>query len=794
MFKNYITISIRHLLKYKTYSFINIFGFSIALVPVILTYLYVMYEFSYDKYNSNFDQIYRVVTEYKDYGKTGQSGIVPNPLAKAMQSELPEIEYAGRMRASSAKISYNDENNHEQYIMNADPEILKIFSFKFLSGNPGTALDDPHSILFSGSMAEKYFGKENPLGKTIFLNDIYPLTVKGIFQDIPKNSHFSANFIIPVSLFYGSSSTSNIFGQQINSNAWGFSVFFTYIQLRKGTDLDELTKKIPAFLEKNSTNTYFNHSIMHFQPLKDIHLKSNMNTEQKKNGNMVTIYLYISIAFIILIIACINYINLSTARSTQRTKEIGIRKIIGAGKSQLIRQIFTETFIITFFSFIISLLLVELILPYFNSFVERDIQFNFFKNYDLFLGTFCLILMVSILSGLYPAITLSSKRPFSFMSGQNTISTNSRFRNILVALQFMLTIALVFISISIEKQLNFISEKDLGFCKNNIIYIEMHNRSDANLGYIKNELLKNRNIISVSSSSGLPVFSGSGTEFTSPEMPDIPKFQVEYNNIDYDFVDLYDMKIIQGRNFLKEYPADGQNSIIINESLAEKLGWKNPIGKTILHHTNRTVIGVVKDFNNHSLYKQVSPLYLLLNDSPDCFLSVKMRPDNMKETIGFLKNKIEIFQPKYGFKYGFISDDINAEYGSEYKLQNIFRVFSVFTILIACLGLFGLISFTTEVRKKEIGIRKVLGASPLQICRLLLRVIINMIIISSILAFPIAFYVIQKWLSSFAYKTEITILAFLGAAMAVYIIAVAAMILQILRASLQNPVNSLKYE
>jgi putative ABC transport system permease protein len=798
MLKNYFQIAFRYLTKYKVYSFINIFGFSIALVPVILTFLYIAYEFSYDKYNTNFDRIYRVVVEEKYYDRIEQSPIVPNPLAAAMKAEFPEIEHAVRIRNFSESFSFNGKNYLEENVIFADPGIFEVFSIDMIEGNTNTVLSDPYSIVLSESMAKKYFENKNPVGKTIHCGHEGDLIVKGVFKDIPKNSHFIIDFLIPAALLNDQKS---ITGISNDPTAWGFGMFYTYFLLKKNANPDELLSKFPAFLRKYSNNDYFNSSKIFFQPLKDIHLHSHLKTEFRENGDIMTIYLYLSVALIILIIAIINYVNLATARSSQRSKEIGVRKIIGAERIQLIRQLLGETVLITFCSFCITIILVELILPSFNTFVERDIHFNIFKNFDLFLAIVGFTVIVGICSGIYPALMLSSTQPISFFSHSPNVSRNPRFRSILVMIQFVLSIGLIFSSLVVRKQMNYISEKDLGYNKNNIVIIDIKNRkSKTSIESLKNELSQYPNIVSVSSSVNLPSETACGGGINWPGKPDNIRFEINYNTVDYNFIDLYEMKIIEGRKFSKEFPSDEYDAALISETAARDIGWVSPIGKIITYTSpygtsNRKVIGVVKDFHMHSLFKKITPFYLVIDPKYcDYYLAIKIKPGNFQGTINYLKSKMEIFQPEFPFEYKFFSDIISESYRTENKLQTIFSTFSIFTIFIACLGLFGLISFTTEVRKKEIGIRKVLGATSRQISELLLKETMKLVILSSFLATPIAYFTMNKWLSNFAYRTEINIGMFLLAALIVYLIAIFAMILQVFKASVQNPVDIIKYE
>ncbi|HKI79147.1 MAG TPA: FtsX-like permease family protein, partial [Ignavibacteriaceae bacterium] len=540
----------------------------------------------------------------------------------------------------------------------------------------------------------------------------------------------------------------------------------------------------------------------YIQPLSDIHLYSHLQTELKKNGNIATIYLYSGVALIILLIACINYINLSTTRLFQRKKEIGIRKVIGAQKQQLIRQFMVESVIITFCAFIITMIITEILLPYFSNFVDRNIEFNLFSNFSFFLFLFLVVVIIGVFSGLFPAITFSSYRPASFFGGQNIIIKKSRLRNILVVVQFVFSAVFIFCSIILSEQLNYVLNKDLGYERNNIITIGLSNRvSNDKIDALKNQLLQDPGIVSVSASDGLPnEVSGSGP-LKLPDQPDNANFYISYNVIDYNFINLYGLKIIKGRGFSEKFPSDENGAIILNEKAVHDLGWENPIGKSIIHlspygKSVRRVIGVVKDFNMSSLYDKVSPCYLVIDHNMPVYnISIKIKSNTLlPTTFAQLKKQMNILQPGVPFEYEYFNDLVNAEYKSEFNLQKIFLMFSFFTIFIACLGLLGLISFITELRTKEIGIRKTLGASSFQIVRLLLVDIILPIIISGILAFPISYYLMNKWLSEFAYRTEINYGYLIMAVFIICTISIFTMLTKTLKAANRNPVDVLNCE
>lgn len=801
MINNNFRVAIRYLAKHKIYSFINIFGFSIALVPVILTILYVNYEFSYDKFNKNYGRIYRVAYEDSFQNNIAQSAATPSPLAAAMKNEFPEIEEVVRIQRGQDIIYRDEEKFEEKNIYYADPEILKVFSFEMIKGNSATALSDPFSVIISKSMTEKYFGNNNPLGKTLKTKSAQELTVRGVYKDFPKNSHIYPEFIIPISKILGINSEMSRIS---SAGSWGMRRLYTYFMLKENNSYEQILKRFPEFYKKSSG--FDSSPKFIFQNLSDIHLHADpqpnpfLDRPFLKNNNVDKIYLYITVAFIILLIAVINYVNLSSARSSLRIKEIGVRKIIGADKIQLTKQLLGETVIVTFCSFVISLILADLILPYYNQFIERDIQFSMFFNPVVIASMSAFFIIVSLLSGLYYAFILSSISPLSLFRGASIIKNKSRFRNFLVVTQFILAIILIFVSLSVRSQLDFSNSADLGYVKDNIIIINLNGQtSQNNVDAIKNEISQNPNIISVTSSSAMPNKFSIGGPADWPGKPSDVNFYIDANTVDYDFIDFYGMKIVKGRKFSKDFPSDENEFVILNETAVKAFGFSDPIGKIITHSTpwgksSRKVIGVAKDFHG-SMFNEINPYYLTIDTLfPYHTLSIKIRPNTERETIAYLQTKMKKFQPAYPFKYDFFDDILRSSYLAEYRLQSLFSVLAVFAIIIACLGLVGLVSFATEVRKKEIGIRKVVGANVRSIVIMFSKDFIKWILASNIIALPVAYYLMNRWLQNFAYKTPIEFWIFILPGFIAFAFAMLSVSFQSIRAAKANPVESLKYE
>ncbi|MCU7493675.1 MAG: FtsX-like permease family protein [Ignavibacteria bacterium] len=798
MLRNYIIITLRNLKRYKVYSIINILGFSIALVPVVLALLYVAYEFSCDRYNENFHRIYRVVDDGEDFfGRKIIDPILPNPLARALKDEFPEIERSARMRVTKGRITLNEKDFEVDNILIADPDFLKIFTFNFIQGNPAEVLKDPNSVCLSESTARKYFGNENPVGMKLLYSYQYDLTVRGIYKDMPANSHFTADMIIPISENTGNYGMAMMAGVTNPNQAWGMSMYRVYFLLKENASIAEVDKKYQSFLQRHQIIGSFHHPKYFSQPLCDIHLKSDIYSKTGKRS-IDQIYLYLTMALILLVIASINYVNLTSARFSQRVREISIRKIIGAERIQLLRQLLTETFILSLVSLGITIILVLLVLPYFNAFVDRDIHLNL----NMIAGLLGLVVIISILAGLYPSSLASSVSPLAFFRGKGISLKKTRFRNILIIAQFVFTVILIYCSFTVKNQINYMADKDPGYRKENIVAVTLRvNYNTAKLAALKNEISKSYGVLSVSAANCLPNLVIRACKTSLPGEPEEKKHVLWYGSVDNDFIDLYEMKIVKGRKFI---PSDERDNVIVNETAARSFGWKDPVGKKILvpakgGNIAKYVVGVVKDFHFQQACNIIEPLFFNIDSTErKSRLSIKIRDNNVPETLRHIQLVMKTFQPAYAFDFSFLEDELDKSIGSYYKtefrLLYIFSVFSVFTLLISCLGLYGLVSFTTEVRSREVGIRKVLGASVLQVCALFIKEILRLILISAILSAPVAFFIMDKWLSDFPYRIGVNPWTFAVSTGTVMAVAVLSLAFQVLRSAMRNPVNSLKYE
>ncbi len=790
MIKSYIKSAVRNIKRNKGYSIINISGLAAGLAAFILISLYVQYEFSYDRYHKNADRIYRVIQHQpgKNYMNSDYFGWTQGPLAPTLMEEYPDVEAAARLNYFS-KVLLSRENRSflEDNIFFADPEIFKIFSFDLSKGNPETALNNKNSIVITKKMAEKYFGNEEPLGKTIRYSNRIDLTVTGVMKKIPANSHFTTEFIVSFKTFLSL--------RNFNYNSWTPGWYcLTYCLLKEGANPDDLENKLIPLSGRVKKINNINSSLK-LQPLTRIHLFSRINDEIADNNDIKTIMMFSIIALLILIIACINYMNLTTARSAQRSKEVGIRKVVGAQRNQLIKQFIGESIIFTVSAFILSIIIVISILPSFNSFFSRSISFDLSANLPFIVFLFFLIIITGILSGSYPALFISSLKPSHILKGGEKTGPGSLlFRNFLVVFQFAASIVLIICTLVVNKQLDYIRNMDTGYNKDQIVSITLRDRAlRRNLETVKTELLKYPGILKVSSSYSLPDNFESFNRFPKPGSGDDSRISVYTAEVDYDFADLFEIKMAYGRNFSRDFPGDINGAVLINEAAAAAFGWDSPLGMEFEHWRGKgKIVGVVKNFNFHSLHNNIAPLYMYLVPSQGSLLSVRIKAGYIPETIEFLKKNMEKFSPMYPFEYNFFDDIFNRAYRAEARTGNMFNIFSLIAVFIACLGLFGLASFNAERRTREIGIRKVLGASVPGILLLLSGEFTKWLLAANVIAWPAAYFAMNKWLDNFAYRTELETGLFMTATFITLAIALFTIGFQSIKAANTNPVNTLK--
>ncbi len=807
MLKNYFVVALRNIRRNKVYSFLNMGGLAVGMASFILISLFIRYQLSYDRYHENTGRIYRVATESRMHRTT--TALTANPMAPELVREFPEIVHAVRINRVNKKVLIEYENRHfkEERFCLSDPNVFKVFSFPLINGNPDSALKEKYSVVISETIAKKYFGDEDPVGKVLNFENKLDFQVTGVMEDIPLNSHFRCDFLASFAC------ADEIYWKGYSEDKTQKSLH-TYILLRKGASASELEKKLPAFVSRFLAPVLEEYAPMKdkipgglenikfklfLQPLTRIHLHSHLFAELSPNYDISYIYIFSAIGIFILLIACINFMNLSTAYSSQRSKEVGLRKVLGARRTQLIKQFIAESMLMSFISLCLALIMVEFLLPVFNSFMGGNLVSSSYKSWSVFWGLIVLTVLVGVASGSYPAFFVSAFRPVKVLRGTFRLGTKSHFRGILVVTQFMITVSLIFSTIVMTGQLNYIRNKRLGFRKDHVVVVPLESEAEIrNYLSFKSDLLNFSDIEEVTGASNVFTRIYSSSPFWWEGAQENESKRVQKLFVDYDFIKTFGIEIVEGRDFSRHKASDRFSAFIINESAAQAFGWTSPLGKQIAwaHRRNKkgTVIGVIKDFHFRSLHQSIEPLILLVRNNNFRNMFIKINSENIPQSLASIKNRWEEFFPARPFEYFFLDDDINKMYASEMRMSQMFRYTAVLAIFIACLGLFGLISYTTEQRTREIGIRKVLGASVPSIVRLLSSEFLKLVVIANILIWPLAYYAMNKWLQNFAYRINVGVASFILTGILAFTVAIITVSFQSIRAALANPVESLRYE
>jgi putative ABC transport system permease protein len=806
MIANYFKIAIRNILRHKVYSFINIVGLAVGMACTILILLWVQYELSFDLYHEKADRIFRLAT-YGAIGKFKSGWAISNYIAgKTLAKDYPEVEKSARLQKTPFKIliRYQDKQFFEDNIFMADDTVFDIFTFPLIKGEAQDVLKSPFSAVITEDMAQKYFGDEDPIGSVIKADNKFDYTVTGVMKNIPPNSHFIFNALVSFeTLRYVHENY-----QEEMEEDWLDYANYTYLLLREAYDYRDLEKKFPAFIEKYMGETLkaLGAKVEYFlQPLTQIHLNSNLENDMD-NGNMAYVYALSIIAIFVLFIACINFMNLCTARSASRAKEVGVRKALGAHRSNLVHQFFSETFILSFISFVISFGLAEIALPFFRSLTGSALSFDYIIMPRLILGYLGLVSFVAFVAGSYPAFFLSAFQPIKVLTGRlKAGATGIRIRSVLVTFQFTISIGLIIGSVISFSQLSYMKQKRLGFNKEQIVVIRIVDDSLRKMiPTIKAELTSISGIIDVAASSHVPGRVSAWHTFVPQGYnPQVMAKLMGKISINPDFIPTMGIQIVDGRNFSHEIISDQSESILINEAAARRYDWKNPVGKTIRflpndivlpNDTGKTVIGVVRDYHLRSLHHEIMPLYIDNDPSNFLYISTKIKSDDVSKTLGDLRKKWAEIAPDQLFDYFFLDESFDLQYRAEEKLGLIFSNFAMLAILVACLGLFGLASFTAEQRTKEIGIRKALGATVSSIVILLIKEFTKWVLLANIIAWPIAYVAMNHWLQNFAYRIKIGLGTFILAGVLALVIALVTVGYQAIKAARANPVEALRYE
>ena len=807
MIRNYIKTAFRSLLKNKGFTAINILGLALGLATCLLIVFYVFDELSFDKYNINADRIYRINNDIKFGGHEGSYAVAPAPTAAALKGDFPEIEQVARFRDRGGnQVKKGNQNIQENSMVYADPTIFDVFTLPMISGDPKTALKDPHTVVISEKIAKKYFNTTDAVGKVLTFNDTALYKVTGVINNVPSQSHFHFDFFISMPTLAES-----------KENAWFSNNFNTYLLLRPGADVNALKAKLPEFMHKHAgpqlndilhltfdkfeqSGNYFKFSLT---PLAKIHLQSNSQAELEANGNIQTVYIFAAIAILILLIACVNFMNLSTARSSNRAKEVGVRKVLGSARKYLIAQFLTESIIVTLVGAVIAVFAAWALLPVFNNLSGKELAITPHILLWLLPSLLVFIIVIGCLAGSYPAIYLSSFQPIEVLKGKLAAGfKNSVLRNVLVVGQFVISIGLIIGTLVIYNQLKYIESKDIGFNREHVMTVWDTWTLGDKAKTFKQEIKQLAGVENVSMTGYLPTDGANNNSslFKDPVLDQKRAILSSVWSVDEDYIPTLGMKIVAGRNFSKDMATDS-TAIIINESAAKLLNFSNPLNQILYEPRDNMakimkpyhIVGVIKDFNFKSLRENVTPM-VLFNSEDRGALNIRMKSADIKTLLSQVKAKWAAFSPNHAFNYSFMDKDFEKLYRTEQRTGQIAVSFTSLAIIIACLGLFGLAAYAAEQRTKEIGIRKVLGADVSNIVRMLSKDFILLVLIAIAVAVPISWWAMHKWLQGFAYHQNVQWWIIVVAGLGAVVIAFVTISFQSIKAALTNPVKSLRSE
>jgi putative ABC transport system permease protein len=796
MLQNYLKIALRNLLKNRVYSFINILGLAIGMAVVLLISLFIYDEYSYDRFNKNFDSIYRLTEFQKQEDGFHLVAVTPGLLANALKKDFAEIEQTLRIGQQGGLIQNDDKRLETNNILVVDPTLFSIFDFPLAKGSTHKLFENPDEVVLTEKSAAILFGKDwakqEVIGKMVTLQSFqkFPLKVVGIAKNLPANTHIQAEVFLPFKLLEKYDEW---------SMKWNSNSFHTYIKLSKKTNIQNFEGKLMGVLKKYKDDA---DTKVYLQPLSDVYLKSKFDfqTDWGKRSDIFYVYLFITVGLIVLSIAVFNFVNLATARATQRAKEVGVRKIVGAGKSNLILQFLTEALFIVSIATFLAIILTDLALPTLNQLSNKSLFIPFIQPlFWVLVGIF--IVLMTILSGLYPSFILSSYSPTKVLKGIFIINSGKNLRNSLVVGQFSFSMILIVCTITVYNQLTYIQNKNLGFDKEHLMYFRLKGDLKEKSMMLKNEISKLSSIesASVTTNSLVDVSNSSGIEWEGQIQK--TNFLITQINTDPDFIRTIGAKMISGRNFSNQFARDTSDKIgtyLLNETAVHKMGWtaQSALGKKVkFWGFEGEVVGVVKDFHFQPLNFKIEPFIFRYRPKEFYFnLLVKTKPSNLKRAIEGISNIYKKYEANYPISYGFVNQDLEKQYTNDRRTGSIVLIFSVLAIIISCMGLFGLVTFTATQRIKEIGIRKVLGASVIQIVRLLSKDFLRLVILGIVIASPIAYWAMDKWLQDFAYRVDISWWIFALAGIVAIVIALLTVSYQSIKAALANPVKSLRTE
>lgn len=810
MITNYLKIAFRNLMKYKFISFINLFGLTVGLACCLLIVTYIVHEVSYDTQHPKADRTYRVTRQFKESdGKIWlHLGTIAPPFGPLLSNDFPEIEKLTRLlQFGPTPSKYNDKVFNETDIYVADENIFDVFAINVTKGNAKNALSNPYTVMLSEEKARKYFGEEDPMDKTIRIFDQYNLKVTGVYKEMPSNMHFHAGMLIS----FPSLKDSSMYGEENLRTNWGNNAFFTYVVLPDRYNAKQMESRLPAFLDKNmpsnpKTKTKASQgTALLLQKLTDIHLRSHLDYEAEENGDIKRVYIFSAIALFIMLIACINYMNLSTARSALRSREIGIRKVAGAQRKEIIFQFLGESVLVSVIAMALALLICWFALPFLNRLSGLHLSMFQLNHPAIIIGILLVPFFVGVISGLYPALFMSSFKPVKVLKGLFRVKQSAfSFRQVLVVTQFSISIILIICTVVVFQQLGYMQQKSLGYDRDHIVTIPYNGALNPQFEAFRTELLQNSLVKDAGRSSRIPTGRLLDALDASIPMGDssrVVNADLKMVTIDYDFIGTYNIKLKAGRNFSREFGTDTL-SFILNEAAVAAIGWKSPaeaIGSPFNYGSTRggKVIGVINDIHFESLHQSITPLvFIMPNPQYGGFnsLSIKLSGNDMAAAMAHIEKTWKKFLPNAPFDYAYLDENFNNLYKAERVQGSLFTIFSCIAIFIACLGLFGLSAFTITQRIKEIGIRKVLGAETSSIVTLLSKDFLKLVLIAAPIAFIVAGYAMNQWLQDFAYRTSLSWWVFLLAAILAAIVALVTISFQAIKAALANPVKSLRSE
>jgi len=798
MLKNLLKIAIRNIVKDRTYSAINVLGLTIGITCSLFLLMYILDELSFDRYHKNANNIYRIVSNIKEPDNAFTWAVAQIPLGQELRDNYPEVKNAVRFFGTpNTPYKNGDKQFTENDFYLADSTVFDMFTYQWIAGDMATALDNPFSIVLTEKMAIKYFGSTTgALGQSLQNKQGEDFKITGIMADVPLNSHFRFDALI-------SRNTRPDF-----QGSWGNFGVFTYIQLPEGYDLSKMNASLEKVIKEKVNPIFDQYGIKinyEMQRITDIHLYSKIQDEAEAGGDISVIIIFGAVAAFMLIIACINYMNLATARSATRAKEVGIRKVMGSQRFQLISQFLAESLVIALIALAVSMILIYALLPAFNFLANKQLPFSYILQAKVLLSLIAVVLFVGVIGGSYPAFYLSGFNPVNVLKGKLAAKGGTALlRKSLVVLQFAISIFMLVSTLIVYDQLQFLRNKDLGFDKEHVIRIQLNDRAQRQKSQVLVDRLKQvKEVAGVGMANSSP---GEGIGKLLLKVEDnegkLVDRGVDLFGADFDFVKTMGMKIVNGRDFSRDIPADTSYAVLVNESMVKRMAWKDPIGKKFIFEggpddpdDERRVVGVVKDYHQNSLYDPIEPLMIML-EKRNSYVFVRTEEGDVRESVAAVESAWKEIFPDYTFEYNFLDQDFNSQYKADEKRSQIFTAFSGLTIIIACLGLLGLSAFTTQQRTKEIGVRKVIGASVRNLVLLVSREFFILVGIGTVLAFPLSWYFTENWLENFAYRINLRgeWMTFVVSAVLAMVITFLTVAFHVIRAASSNPVNSLRDE